>query len=93
MLFFQLYQNPPAAIAFADGLQVPEAELLTAAEHFEDFYEEVYVEFSKYGEILDTLVADNIGDHMMGNLYLKFATEEQAEACFKATQGTYHDMR
>jgi|TARA_B110000285_G_C14719551_1_gene421513 splicing factor U2AF subunit len=53
----------------------------------------VYVEFSKYGEILDTLVADNIGDHMMGNLYLKFATEEQAEACFKATQNTYHDMR
>jgi len=75
-LFFKLYQNPNAAIAFAHGLQVPQEELLEAAKHFEDFYEEIFIEFCRYGEIQDILVADNIGDHMIGNVYVKFATEE-----------------
>jgi len=55
---------------------VPQEELLEAAKHFEDFYEEVFFEFSRYGEILDMLVADNIGEHMMGNVYIKYATED-----------------
>ena len=37
------------------------------------------------------LVADNIGEHMIGNVYLKFATEEQAEACFREKNGTYYN--
>ena len=76
LLFFHIYQNHRAAIAFADGLQVPQDELLEAATHFEEFYEEIFREFSKHGEILDLVVSDNIGEHMMGNVYVKFATEE-----------------
>ena len=68
---------------------MPQEELLEAAKHFEDFFEEVFIEFCKYGEILDMLVADNIGDHMMGNLYIKFATEEQASLCYKEKIGKY----
>ena len=49
----------------------------------------MFIEFCKYGEILDMLVADNIGDHMMGNLYIKFATEEQASLCYKEKIGKY----
>jgi len=71
---------------------VPQEELLAAAEHCEDFFEEVFVEFSKYGEMLDMVVADNIGEHMMGNVYVKFATEEQAEKCFKDQNGRYYNM-
>lgn len=38
------------------------------------------------------LVADNIGDHMIGNVFVKFATEEQAEKCFKDKNGRYYNM-
>jgi splicing factor U2AF subunit len=55
---------------------VPQEDLIEAAHHFEEFYEEVFIEFCKYGEVMDMIVADNIGEHMLGNLYLKFAAEE-----------------
>jgi splicing factor U2AF subunit len=60
--------------------------------HFESFYEEIFREFSDYGEILDLVVADNIGEHMMGNVYVKFASEEQAEKCFKTLNGKFYNM-
>ena len=93
LLFFHIYQNHRAAIAFADGLQVPQEELLEAATHFEEFYEEIFREFSKHGEILDLVVSDNIGEHMMGNVYVKFATEEQAESCFRTLNGKFYNMQ
>ena len=62
-----------------------------AANHFEEFYEEIFEEFQKYGEILDILAADNIGEHMIGNVYIKFATEESAQACFTVMQGKLYN--
>lgn len=76
MVFSHLYENPPAAVAFSDGLKVPESALVEAVNHFEDFYEEVFMELAKFGEIEEMAVADNIGDHMIGNVYTKFVTEE-----------------
>ena len=67
-----LYENPPAAVAFADGLKVPENLLIQAINHFEDFYDEVFMELAKYGEIEELNVCDNIGEHMLGNVYVKF---------------------
>lgn len=49
---------------------------MEAVNHFEDFFEEVFMELAKFGEIEDLVVADNIGDHMIGNVYAKFITEE-----------------
>ena len=40
--------------------------------HFEEFYEEVFLELAKFGEIDEIVVADNIGDHMIGNVYIKY---------------------
>ena len=37
------------------------------------------------------IVADNIGEHMIGNLYVKFATEEQAEAVLRTMTGKYYN--
>jgi len=90
-LFFHIYPNPRAAIAFAEGIQAPQEELREAAHHFEEFFEEVFVEYAKQGEILDMIVADNIGEHMIGNLYVKFATEEQAEAVLRTMTGKYYN--
>jgi splicing factor U2AF subunit len=51
---------------------------LKALQHFEDFYEEVYLELANYGEIEELIVCDNIGDHLLGNVYIKFRVEESA---------------
>jgi splicing factor U2AF subunit len=34
------------------------------------------MELAKFGEIEDVVVTDNIGDHMIGNMYVKFNSEE-----------------
>ena len=47
-----------------------------AVNHFEDFYEEVFMELAKFGELEEVVVADNIGDHLIGSVYVKFVTEE-----------------
>lgn len=40
-------------------------------DQFEDFFEEVYQELSKFGEISEMNVCDNLGDHLIGNVYVK----------------------
>ena len=41
--------------------------------HYDDFYEEVFYEIeSKYGEIEEMNVCENLGDHIVGNAYIKF---------------------
>lgn len=43
-----------------------------AQEMFDEFFEEVFVECeSKYGEIEEMNVCDNLGDHLVGNVYIK----------------------
>lgn len=88
-----LYENPPAAVAFADGLNVPQEALVEAVNHFEDFYEEVFMELAKFGEIEEVVVADNIGDHMIGNVYAKFVTEDQAANAFSGLNGRFYAGR
>nr|XP_032820400.1 splicing factor U2AF 35 kDa subunit-like isoform X3 [Petromyzon marinus] len=49
-------------------------------QHYDDFFEEVFVELEeKYGEIEEMNVCDNLGDHLVGNVYIKFHSEEDAE--------------
>jgi splicing factor U2AF subunit len=90
MVLPHLYDNPPAAVAFADGLNVPQENLVEAVNHFEDFYEEVFMELAKYGELDEVVVADNIGEHMIGNVYVKFQTEDQALAAMGGLNGRYY---
>ncbi|VUZ44051.1 unnamed protein product [Hymenolepis diminuta] len=55
-----------------------------AQEMFDEFFEEVFVECeSKYGEIEEMNVCDNLGDHLVGNVYIKFRREEDAEKAVK----------
>jgi splicing factor U2AF 35 kDa subunit len=85
-----LYDNPPAAVAFSDGLQVPQNLLIEAIGHFEDFYEEVFVELARFGELAELHVCDNIGDHMIGNVYIKYHSETDAERAFKGLNGRFY---
>ena len=43
--------------------------------------QEVYEEFSNFGHLEDLHVVDNLGDHLVGNVYAKFYDEEDAEKC------------
>ena len=54
-------------VAQGENFEDPEAD--QAQLKFEDFYYEVFMELSGYGEVEDMVVADNLGEHMMGNVY------------------------
>ena len=85
-----MYQNPPVAIAIAEGQKVSDESLKEAIRHFEDFYEEIFVELAKCGEIEDIVVCDNLGDHLIGNVFVKFSTEDFAANALKTLNGRYY---
>ena len=62
-----------------------------ALRHFQEFYSEIFDELSKYGEIEEMFVCDNIGDHLVGNVYVKFASEADAESCKTKITGWRYD--
>ena len=44
-------------------------------EHYDNFFQEVFVECEdQYGEIEEMNVCDNLGDHLVGNVYIKVST-------------------
>ena len=46
---------------------------------FDQFWQDFFIEISgRYGEVEDMKVCDNIGDHLIGNVYIKFRNYEQA---------------
>jgi splicing factor U2AF subunit len=71
-------------------MNVPQEALLEAINHFEDFYEEVFMELAKFGEVEEVCVADNIGDHMMGNVYAKYHSEDYALLAMNALNGRFY---
>eukprot|EP00826_Nyctotherus_ovalis_P001471 TRINITY_DN10232_c0_g1_i1.p1 TRINITY_DN10232_c0_g1~~TRINITY_DN10232_c0_g1_i1.p1 ORF type:complete len:157 (-),score=31.79 TRINITY_DN10232_c0_g1_i1:426-896(-) len=85
-----MYKNPPAAIAFSEGTKVPEEALKEAIRHFEDFYEEVFTELCQYGELEELHVSDNVGEHLMGNVYAKYHREKDAETALAALNGRFY---
>lgn len=90
LLIPHMYDNPPIALAMAEGAQIPEDQAMEAVRHFEDFYEEVFLELANYGELEELIVCDNIGDHLVGNVYVKFSKESDAENCMKCLTGRYY---
>jgi len=85
LIFPHLYMAPPPDPA--TGMPVDDTE------HFEEFYEEILEEFMKHGEIEEMHVVENLGDHMFGNVYIKYRYEEDAEKCLKAMNGRFYAGR
>jgi splicing factor U2AF subunit len=67
-----LYQNPEAKVVACEqqGLPPPDIDRREIEEGFLNFYEEIHEELSKFGEIEELNVCDNLGDHMIGTLPL-----------------------
>ncbi|KAI1885327.1 hypothetical protein AGOR_G00219000 [Albula goreensis] len=74
-----IYRNPQNTAQSADGLRCAVSDV-EMQEHYDEFFEEVFTEMEeKYGEVEEMNVCDNLGDHLVGNVYVKFRREEDAE--------------
>jgi hypothetical protein len=50
----------------------------------------MFIELSNFGELKELNVCDNLGDHMIGNVYAKFANEEYASKAYNTLAGKYY---
>jgi len=62
-------------------------------EHYEEFYEEVLEECLKYGDVESVMVCDNLGDHMIGNVYVKYCDEDDTEKALVGLSGRFYAGR
>ncbi|CAM6014168.1 unnamed protein product [Sphagnum balticum] len=89
LLFSNMYQRPDMAISGTDP-HVQNMDPRRLQEHFEDFYEDLFEELSKYGELESLNVCDNLADHMVGNVYVLFKEEEEAATALRALTGRFY---
>merc|ERR1719387_2627431 len=68
-------------------------QYLASQKHFEKFYEDIFEEFAKFGEIDDLVVADNLCDHLVGNVFVKYYKEEAAEKALGKLVGRFYEGR
>jgi len=87
-----IYQSPELTVA-NDPEAAARLDPRKVQEHFEDFYEDIFEEMAKYGEIENLNVCDNTSDHMVGNVYVKFKEEEEAMAALSALNGRFYGGR
>lgn len=96
LLLQHLYRHPQrqAELEQAAGLN-PNAtyDKEKAQEDFLCFFEDMYMELSKFGHIEALHVVDNLGDHMIGHVYVKFRDEEEAADALQVMNGRYYDGR
>jgi len=85
--FLHLFSNPLASIS---GVPTEIQEAAMKIE-FEDFFIDIFDEAAKHGEVSEIYVCDNISDHLIGNVYVKYCVEEEAqEAMLKMNGRLYH---
>ncbi|GLT74033.1 hypothetical protein SLA2020_458540 [Shorea laevis] len=92
LLLSNMYQRPDMITPGVDAQGQP-IDPRKIQDHFEDFYEDIFEELSKFGEIESLNVCDNLADHMIGNVYVQFREEDQAAAALQALQGRFYSGR
>ncbi|CAN0916643.1 Splicing factor U2af small subunit A [Linum grandiflorum] len=92
LLLSNMYQRPDMITPGVDPNGNP-IDPRKIQEHFEDFYEDLFEELSKYGEIESLNVCDNLADHMVGNVYVQFREEDQAANALQNLTGRYYAGR
>lgn len=93
ILIPHFYQSSKQQAEEGDQKQPPAPPTADDEAEFEDFYEEIVDELSKFGYIEQLNILENQGDHMVGNVYIKFNKEEQAENALKALTGRFYAGR
>ncbi|KAF4222293.1 hypothetical protein CNMCM5878_005575 [Aspergillus fumigatiaffinis] len=86
ILMPNMYQNP----AYDPKSKMNPSQLQN---HFDAFYEDVWCEMCKYGELEELVVCDNNNDHLIGNVYARFKYEEDAQAACDALNSRWYAAR
>ena len=89
VLIPHMYSNPKAT-AQIQCVPVDESKM---KKEFEEFYEEIFDKFAEFGYVEDVHVCENLGEHMVGNVYVKYRNEEDADKCVKALTGKFYGGR
>ncbi|XVE59506.1 hypothetical protein DITRI_Ditri05aG0051300 [Diplodiscus trichospermus] len=92
LLLSNMYQRPDMITPGVDAQGNP-IEPRKIQEHFEGFYEDLFEELSKYGDIESLNICDNLADHMVGNVYVQFREEEHAANALKNLSGRFYAGR
>ncbi|XP_050235432.1 splicing factor U2af small subunit B-like [Mercurialis annua] len=92
LLLSNMYQRPDMITPGVDAQGQP-IDPRNIQQHFEDFYDDIFEELGKFGEIETLNVCDNLADHMIGNVYVQFREEDQAAAALQALQGRFYSGR
>jgi len=87
-----MWQNPMCAIASAGG-DLQAIDQAKFQEDFDEFYDEIFEEFNAFGKLEDVQVCENLGDHMVGNVYVKYNDEEFAELALQKLNGRFYAGR
>merc|ERR1712087_925213 len=90
LLLSHMYPNTPESLALANDEPWDDDMYDRAQQHLEAFYIEVFLELANYGEIEDLVVVDNLCDHMIGNVYVKYYHEEDAERALMKLTGRFY---
>jgi len=61
--------------------------------HYDRFCEDLLEEFLKYGNVMDFQALKNIGDHNIGNTFIKYADEDEAAEALKHINGRFYAGR
>ncbi|WVQ66647.1 hypothetical protein V865_002052 [Kwoniella europaea PYCC6329] len=87
ILLPNVYNNPG---------HTPEGQHMTPEQlqaNFDTFYEDFYIELAKYGHLLEMHVCDNVGDHLLGNVYARYEWEAEAAKAVQALNDRWYAMR
>lgn len=93
LMLEHMYENTAVETALTTGNHVSSEDAEKAMTRFEQFYENVFTEMSNLGEVEEMIVVDNLGEHIVGNAYVKFSTEEYAENAMKNINGRFYNGR
>lgn len=90
LIIVHMYINLPEGLTIASEEPWDDAMYEAAQDHLENFYEEIFTQLAAYGEIEDLVVVDNVSEHMLGNVYVKYFTEDGAEAALQGLSGRFY---
>lgn len=58
---------------------------------FDEFYDDMFCQLAQYGELLEMHVCDNVGDHLIGNVYARYKFEHEAQTAVNALNDRWYD--
>lgn len=90
ILLQHMYHHPYQGLS---PEQVTKIDQGAVQQDFDEFYEDVFTELSKYGEIEDMMACDNLSPHMIGNLYVKYVDDTSAQRAFMSVNGRLYEGR